>query len=72
MFFFFIIIIENRSWFILTTENHDRRVNPVETIYASFPAFLYLNTSLAGNLLESLLEVQAANDKSYAAPDLGV
>jgi hypothetical protein len=42
-------------------------------LYASFPAFLVLNTTLAGKLLEPLLEFQASalykND--YAAPDLG-
>ena len=52
-----------------------RRVSAVETIYASFPAFLYLNASLAGALLEPLLEFQASPtlyNKGYATPDLGV
>ncbi|KAF8518821.1 hypothetical protein BU17DRAFT_66217 [Hysterangium stoloniferum] len=52
---------------------NSRRVNPVEMIYASFPAFLYLNASLAGALLEPLLEFQTSPSysKEYAAPDLG-
>lgn len=45
----------------------------MEIMYATFPAFLFLNATLAGKLLEPLLEFQAstlyAND--YAAPDLG-
>jgi len=50
-----------------------RRVNPVEIIYASFPAFLYLNATLAGRLLEPLLEFQSSElyGQAYAAPDLG-
>ena len=50
-----------------------RRVNPVEVIYASFPAFLYLNVTLAGRLLEPLLEFQSSElySQVYAAPDLG-
>ncbi|KAF8992037.1 hypothetical protein BDQ17DRAFT_1370004 [Cyathus striatus] len=50
-----------------------RRINPVETIYASLPAILYLNTSLVRPLLEPLLEYQNSSDYKniYAAPDLG-
>jgi hypothetical protein len=50
-----------------------RRTNPVEIMYASFPAFLFLNTSLAGKLLEPLLEFQNSSlyRNDYAAPDLG-
>jgi hypothetical protein len=46
----------------------------VEIIYASFPAFLYLNASLAGALLEPLFEFQSSASpslKECAAPDLG-
>jgi hypothetical protein len=32
----------------------------IECIYASFPDFLYFNPSLAGKLLEPLLELQAS------------
>jgi hypothetical protein len=54
-----------------------RRVNPVEVIYASFPAFLYLNSSLAGKLLEPLFEANASTLRNcttseYAKLDLGV
>ncbi|TFK38776.1 hypothetical protein BDQ12DRAFT_683316 [Crucibulum laeve] len=50
-----------------------RRVNAVETLYASFPALLYLNASFTGPLLEPLLEYQASPQyhNSYAAADLG-
>ncbi|KAF9007830.1 hypothetical protein BDQ17DRAFT_1422506 [Cyathus striatus] len=49
------------------------RVNPVEVIYAAFPAILYFNSTLAGSLLEPLLEYQTSSDynNAYAAPDLG-
>ncbi|KAF8992055.1 hypothetical protein BDQ17DRAFT_240301 [Cyathus striatus] len=49
------------------------RVNPVEIIYAAFPAILYFNSTLAGSLLEPLLEYQTSSDykNAYAAPDLG-
>ncbi|KAH9926279.1 uncharacterized protein BXZ73DRAFT_49533 [Epithele typhae] len=48
------------------------RVNPVEGIYAAFPAFLYLNASLAGALLAPLLESQSKMDGApYAVQDLG-
>jgi hypothetical protein len=42
-------------------------------MYASFPAFLFLNATLAGKLLEPLLEFQASSlyRNNYAAPDLG-
>ncbi|KAM5534566.1 hypothetical protein V8D89_011770 [Ganoderma adspersum] len=49
-----------------------RRVNPVEHIYAAFPMFLYLNASIAGALLQPLLELQASRtDQSPAAQDIG-
>ncbi|KAF9443523.1 hypothetical protein P691DRAFT_407186 [Macrolepiota fuliginosa MF-IS2] len=49
------------------------RVNPVETIYGAFPALLYLNPSLAKDLLVPLLDFQMSSsyNNSYAAPDLG-
>lgn len=54
----------------------NRRVNPVDNLYASFPAFLYLDPALGGKLLEPLLEFQASMGSGnatsvYAAPDLG-
>ncbi|KAJ6598633.1 hypothetical protein B0H10DRAFT_2324189 [Mycena sp. CBHHK59/15] len=46
-------------------------VNPTETIYSALPTFLYLNASLAGILLELLLQFQSSTsyNNSYAAPD---
>ncbi|PIL35873.1 hypothetical protein GSI_01533 [Ganoderma sinense ZZ0214-1] len=50
----------------------DRRVNPVEHIYAAFPMFLYLNASIGGALLQPLLEAQnGLTSQVYAAMDLG-
>ncbi|KAF9042247.1 hypothetical protein BJ165DRAFT_260171 [Panaeolus papilionaceus] len=50
-----------------------RRTNAVETVYASFPTFLYLNPELARYLLEPLLDYQNSPvyRNNYAAPDLG-
>ncbi|KAK0211727.1 hypothetical protein IW262DRAFT_1519488 [Armillaria fumosa] len=45
------------------------RVNPVEILYASFPAYLYFNAAWAGYLLEPLLRYQ--HSSQYAAQDLG-
>ncbi|KAF9039547.1 DUF1793-domain-containing protein [Hymenopellis radicata] len=52
---------------------NSRRTNPVEVIYAAFPAFLYFNATWAGSLLAPLLKYQASSlySRSYAAPDLG-
>ncbi|KAK7026405.1 hypothetical protein VNI00_015640 [Paramarasmius palmivorus] len=49
------------------------RVNPVETIYASFPAYLYINATWCRYLLEPLLNYQQSPSypNDYAAPDLG-
>ncbi|KAM5540211.1 hypothetical protein V8D89_006030 [Ganoderma adspersum] len=50
----------------------DRRINPVEHIYAAFPMFLYLNASIGGALLQPLLETQAnLAGQSFAALDVG-
>ncbi|KAH9004848.1 hypothetical protein EDB83DRAFT_2533223 [Lactarius deliciosus] len=49
------------------------RVNPVETLYSAFPAFMYIDPDLGGLLLEPLLRLQASPKYTnlYAAPDLG-
>ena len=49
------------------------RVNPVEVLYAAFPAFMYIDPSLGAPLLEPLFRLQASSNytTSYAAPDLG-
>ena len=50
-----------------------RRVNPVERMYAAWPAFLYLNASLCAPMLVPLLESQDARvGQLYASPDLGM
>ena len=50
-----------------------RRVNPVETMYSAWPAFLYLNATLCPPMLAPLLESQEALDgQSHASPDLGI
>ncbi|KAI9513395.1 hypothetical protein F5148DRAFT_1278777 [Russula earlei] len=53
-----------------TTPN---RVNAVETLYAAFPAFLYIDPTLGAPLLEPLFRLQASPKYTlpYAAADLG-
>ncbi|KAL5519642.1 hypothetical protein ACEPAH_1325 [Sanghuangporus vaninii] len=48
-------------------------INTVDTMYAAFPALLYLNSELAGYLLSPLLEYQdsSAYTLSYAARNIG-
>ncbi|KAE9404337.1 DUF1793-domain-containing protein, partial [Gymnopus androsaceus JB14] len=49
-----------------------QRVNAVETLFATMPIHLYLNASLLGIHLDSLLQFQASGyPNNYAAPDLG-
>jgi hypothetical protein len=50
------------------------RVNAVETLYAAFPAFMYIDPSLGKILLEPLFRFQASPDYdvAYAARDLGI
>ncbi|PCH44011.1 DUF1793-domain-containing protein [Wolfiporia cocos MD-104 SS10] len=50
-----------------------QRVNPVEQLYAAFPAFLCVNASLGRPLLALLFESQdvASNMLPYAAQDIG-
>ena len=49
------------------------RVNAVETLYAAFPAFMYIDPGLGAPLLEPLFRVQASSQhpNPYAAADLG-
>ncbi|KAN0141387.1 DUF1793 domain containing protein [Lactarius tabidus] len=49
------------------------RVNAVETLYAAFPAFMYIDPNLGGLLLEPLFQLQASSSYRvpYAAADLG-
>lgn len=50
------------------------RVNAVETLYAAFPALMYIDASLGRPLLEPLFRFQALPDYGipYAAKDLGI
>ena len=50
------------------------RVNAVETLYAAFPALMYIDASLGKPLLEPLFQFQASPDYTvqYAARDLGI
>ncbi|KAJ3859446.1 hypothetical protein EV359DRAFT_50833 [Lentinula novae-zelandiae] len=49
-----------------------QRVNAVETLFATMPIHLYLNASLLGIHLDSLLQYQSSGyANAYAAPDLG-
>ena len=49
------------------------RVNAVETLYAAFPALMYIDPSLGKPLLEPLLQFQASPEYGipYDARDLG-
>lgn len=49
------------------------RVNPLEGLFASFPALLYLNVSYGAYILEPLLRYQSTVDpsKQFAVADLG-
>ena len=60
------------SRMILTFTPQNRRVNPVERLYAAFPALLYMNASLGGAALAPLLESQDdIQNQAYASQDLG-
>jgi hypothetical protein len=49
------------------------RVNAVETLYAAFPALMYIDPSLGGPLLEPLFRLQASRNYNMtsSAADLG-
>ena len=49
------------------------RVTAVETLYAAFPALMYIDPSLGGPLLEPLFLLQASHNYTigYAAADVG-
>jgi len=49
-----------------------RRVNPVEELYAAWPAIMNLNATYGRYILEPLLKYQSGAGISYAAPDLGM
>jgi Domain of unknown function (DUF4965) len=49
------------------------RLNVVDTLYAAFPALMYIDPSLGGPLLEPLFRLQASYNYTvkYAAAELG-
>ncbi|KAH9050589.1 hypothetical protein EDB84DRAFT_1555238 [Lactarius hengduanensis] len=62
----------NKSDVMAFMKNIDGRINPVETLYAAFPVFMYIDPDLGGLLLESLFRLQASPKYTnpYAAQDL--
>jgi hypothetical protein len=48
------------------------RVNAVETLYAAFPALMYIDPTLGAPLLEPLFQLQADSGVQFAASDLGM
>ena len=48
-------------------------MNAVETLYAAFPALMYIDPSLGGPLLEPLFGLQASRNynMTFSAADLG-
>jgi hypothetical protein len=51
-----------------------RRTNPVEQLYAAWPAIMYLNATYGSYILEPMLKYQSTANglaSSYPAPDLG-
>jgi len=47
------------------------RINAVETLYAAFPALMYIDPSLGAPLLEPLFQLQVGSGVEFAASDLG-
>ncbi|KAJ3795106.1 hypothetical protein GGU11DRAFT_793416 [Lentinula aff. detonsa] len=59
--------------FFMKDLGNGQRTNPVEVLYASLPAFIYLNASWTQYLLKPLLQYQQSNlyTLSFASQDLG-
>ncbi|KAH9942418.1 uncharacterized protein BXZ73DRAFT_40863 [Epithele typhae] len=56
---------------ISISNTNSARVNPVDKMYAAFPAFQVLNTSLGAAMLSPLLEAQEGiRGQSFASPDM--
>ena len=62
------------QWLQDTEFDIDSRVNAVETMYAAFPAIMYIDPNLGKPLLDPLFRLQASPNYSvqYAAGDLGM
>lgn len=65
--------MQNMGGLMMGDTTLQNRVNAVETLYAAFPAFMYIDPKLGGLLLEPLFRLQASPKYTipYAAPDLG-
>jgi hypothetical protein len=63
----------NVLWTRLLISLLARRTNPVEQLYAAWPAFMYLNATYGRYILEPLLKYQftASGSPNYAVKDLG-
>jgi len=48
------------------------RANAIETLYAAFPALMYIDPTLGEPLLEPLFQLQVGSDVQFSASDLGV
>ncbi|KAL0570895.1 hypothetical protein V5O48_011061 [Marasmius crinis-equi] len=66
-------VVDGTPMMFMKDVGNSQRIAPVETMYASFPAFLYVNPSWGKYLLEPLLRFQASffPNSSYAASQLG-
>ena len=60
------------SYIIVLNLVSSSRVNAVETLYAAFPALMYIDPTLGAPLLEPLFQLQADNGVQFAASDLGM
>jgi hypothetical protein len=52
-----------------------RQINPVEQLYAAWPAVMYLNATYGRYILEPLLKYQSPESgsaSSYSAADIGM
>ncbi|KAJ3893405.1 hypothetical protein GG344DRAFT_43434 [Lentinula edodes] len=59
--------------FFMKDIGNSQRTNPVEVLYASLPAFIYLNASWTRYLLEPLMQFEQSDSSipSFASYDLG-
>ncbi|KIK65892.1 hypothetical protein GYMLUDRAFT_1027590, partial [Collybiopsis luxurians FD-317 M1] len=67
------VVNESDTLIFMKDTGNSQRMNPVETLYAAFPAILYINASWAGYLLEPLLQFESSGlyNRDFAAQDLG-
>ncbi|KAL0063799.1 hypothetical protein AAF712_009244 [Marasmius tenuissimus] len=67
------VVVDGTPMMFMKDIGNSQRISPVETLYASFPAFLYVKPEWGKYLLEPLLRFQIAfrPSSTYAVPDLG-